>query len=63
MGSALLATSGDGKDYCSVSPATLDLFEPLIVFQPLIIAFPNLACLKKNPVVLILFPVSSSFVR
>jgi hypothetical protein len=48
MGSARLAAQGDGKGCPSASLATLDLIEPLIVLQPLIITFLNLACLEKK---------------
>jgi len=48
MGSARLAAYRDGKGYPSASLATLDLIEPLIVLQLLIIPFLNLACVEKK---------------
>ena len=48
MGSARLAAYRDGKGPPSASLATLDLIEPLIVLQSLIIIFLNLGCLEKK---------------
>jgi hypothetical protein len=48
MGSARLAAYHESKGCPTASLVTLDLIEPLIVLQLVIIPFPNFACLEKK---------------